>query len=151
MAQSHWEDGNTKCLGMLVDGRAQKTGIRKHGADTSILTVMNSFAGWSTSHFRNAKAPNPGRCWPIPTCRQGILRLVSLSQNLSSYRPVASTFCSDVNVRHRPRAIKTYVVPAQELKAPLPINAASQRDFSAMRQGERYDRCIRNPTGDRYR
>jgi hypothetical protein len=36
---------------MLVDGRAQKTGIRKHGADTSILIVMNSFAGWSTSRF----------------------------------------------------------------------------------------------------
>jgi isoamylase len=59
MAQSHWEDGNTKCLGMLVDGRAQNTGIRKHGADTSILIVMNRFAGWSTSHFRNAKAQNP--------------------------------------------------------------------------------------------
>jgi isoamylase len=51
MAQSHWEDGNTKCLGMLVDGRAQKTGVRKHGADTSILIVMNSFAAWSISHF----------------------------------------------------------------------------------------------------
>jgi hypothetical protein len=39
---------NTKCLGMLIDGHAQKTGIRKRmkrSADTSMLIVMNSFEG----------------------------------------------------------------------------------------------------------
>jgi isoamylase len=45
MQQAHWEDGNTKCLGMLIDGRAQKTGLRKRGADASVLVVMNSFEG----------------------------------------------------------------------------------------------------------
>jgi isoamylase len=36
---------NTKCLGMLIDGHAQKTGIRRRGADASVLIVMNSFEG----------------------------------------------------------------------------------------------------------
>jgi glycogen operon protein len=45
MQQAHWEDANSKCLGMLIDGRAQKTGVRKRGADASVLIVMNSFEG----------------------------------------------------------------------------------------------------------
>jgi isoamylase len=43
MQPEHWEDGNTKSLGMLVDGRTQKTGIRKRSEDASILLVMNSY------------------------------------------------------------------------------------------------------------
>jgi isoamylase len=30
---------------MLIDGHAQKTGIRRRGADASVLIVMNSFEG----------------------------------------------------------------------------------------------------------
>jgi isoamylase len=43
MQQEHWEDGNNKSLGMLVDGRTQKTGIRKRSEDASILLIMNSY------------------------------------------------------------------------------------------------------------
>ena len=34
-----------KCFGMLLDGRAQKTGIRKQGQDETVLIVMNSYEG----------------------------------------------------------------------------------------------------------
>lgn len=43
MHPEHWQDANTKCLGMLVDGRTQKTVIRKRGSDTSVLLVMNGY------------------------------------------------------------------------------------------------------------
>lgn len=45
MQQEHWDDGNVKCFGMLLDGRAQKTGIRKKGEDQTVLLITNSFDG----------------------------------------------------------------------------------------------------------
>ena len=45
MQQEHWDDPNVKCFGMLLDGRAQTTGIRRHGEDATVLLVMNSFDG----------------------------------------------------------------------------------------------------------
>ena len=45
MQDSHWKDPSMKCFGMLLDGRAQKTGIRKQGQDETVLIVMNSYEG----------------------------------------------------------------------------------------------------------
>lgn len=45
MADDHWSDTNMKCFGMLLDGRAQKTGIRKQAEDETILMVLNGFEG----------------------------------------------------------------------------------------------------------
>ncbi len=41
MEDQHWGDGNMKCFGMLIDGRAQPTGIRKRGEDATLLIVIN--------------------------------------------------------------------------------------------------------------
>ena len=41
MSGEAWRDENMRCFGMLVDGRAQPTGIRKHGEDASLLIVLN--------------------------------------------------------------------------------------------------------------
>jgi glycogen operon protein len=41
MAAEDWADGNMKCFGMLMDGRAQVTGIRKRGHETTMLLVVN--------------------------------------------------------------------------------------------------------------
>ena len=35
MEDQHWGDGNMKCFGMLIDGRAQPTGIHKRGEDAT--------------------------------------------------------------------------------------------------------------------
>ncbi|HTH96959.1 MAG TPA: glycogen debranching protein GlgX [Stellaceae bacterium] len=43
MAQEDWENGNTLCFGMLMDGRAQETGIRRRGHDSSLLLIVNSY------------------------------------------------------------------------------------------------------------
>jgi len=45
MQDEHWQDGNVKCFGMLLDGRAQKSGIRKHAEDDTVLLITNSFDG----------------------------------------------------------------------------------------------------------
>ncbi|HVL71371.1 MAG TPA: glycogen debranching protein GlgX [Beijerinckiaceae bacterium] len=43
MTPEHWEDGNARCLGVLLDGRAQPTGIRKRGTDRTLLLVLNAY------------------------------------------------------------------------------------------------------------
>jgi glycogen operon protein len=42
MGIEQWEDVNARCLGMLMDGRAQETGIRRPGADATLLLAVNS-------------------------------------------------------------------------------------------------------------
>ena len=42
MTDDNWNDGNARCLGVLLDGRAQETGIRRVGSDSTLLIVMNS-------------------------------------------------------------------------------------------------------------
>jgi isoamylase len=41
MTAEQWNDGRMSCFGMLLDGRAQATGIRKSSKDATILLVFN--------------------------------------------------------------------------------------------------------------
>ena len=43
MSQEQWGDGNAKCMAILLDGRAQPTGLRQRGADATLLMVMNAY------------------------------------------------------------------------------------------------------------
>ncbi len=43
MQAEDWADNNMRCFGMLMDGRAQVSGIRKRGQDATLLLVIN---GW---------------------------------------------------------------------------------------------------------
>ena len=42
MLEEHWGDEGMRCFGMLIDGRAQTTGIRRRGAHTTMLLVLNA-------------------------------------------------------------------------------------------------------------
>ncbi|MBW4050091.1 MAG: glycogen debranching protein GlgX [Proteobacteria bacterium] len=42
MREENWQDGGTRCFGMLMDGRAQSTGIRQRGRDATPLWVLNA-------------------------------------------------------------------------------------------------------------
>jgi isoamylase len=42
MTQAQWDDTNARCFGMLLDGRAQETGVRRRGDDATLLLVYNS-------------------------------------------------------------------------------------------------------------
>ncbi|RKP03660.1 hypothetical protein CXG81DRAFT_23772 [Caulochytrium protostelioides] len=43
MAPESWENPNARCLGVLLDGRAQTSGIMRPGTDVTVLMVMNSY------------------------------------------------------------------------------------------------------------
>ena len=42
MRDEDWGDASMRCFGMLMDGRAQATGIRQRGNDATMLLVLNS-------------------------------------------------------------------------------------------------------------
>ena len=41
MQPEEWNDQNMRCFGMLLDGRAQETGVHERGHETTILIVIN--------------------------------------------------------------------------------------------------------------
>ncbi len=45
MAAADWQNGNTRALGMLMDGRAQATGIRRAASDATLLLLLNAYHG----------------------------------------------------------------------------------------------------------
>jgi glycogen operon protein len=43
MVEANWKDGLARSLGVLLDGRAQPTGIRRRGTDVTMLLVLNAY------------------------------------------------------------------------------------------------------------
>jgi glycogen operon protein len=43
MQGADWEDDNARCLGMLMDGRSQATGLRQMAGDPTLLLVLNGY------------------------------------------------------------------------------------------------------------
>ncbi len=43
MQEHDWADENMRCFGMLMDGRAQTTGIRQRGHEATMLLVINGY------------------------------------------------------------------------------------------------------------
>ena len=41
-AEENWRDANARSLGVLLDGRAQETGIRRRGTDVTVYLVLNA-------------------------------------------------------------------------------------------------------------
>ena len=75
MTEAHWHDPHAKCLGMLMDGRAQPTGIPRSGSDVTLLLITN--AHHDVVHFHLPEVTD-GVCWlnlvdtthPQPTSAQ---------------------------------------------------------------------------------
>jgi glycogen operon protein len=43
MSTETWEDDQTLCFAMLIDGRAQATGIKRRSDDSTLLIVLNAY------------------------------------------------------------------------------------------------------------
>jgi glycogen operon protein len=42
MRAEDWSDGNMRCFGMMLDGRARPTGVRQRGTEATMLLIMNA-------------------------------------------------------------------------------------------------------------
>lgn len=42
MTTGNWHDPHGRCVGLLLDGRAQSTGIRRQGSEATLLLILNA-------------------------------------------------------------------------------------------------------------
>jgi glycogen operon protein len=42
MEDGHWSDDRMQCFGMLLDGRAQPSGLKQRGIDATLLIILNA-------------------------------------------------------------------------------------------------------------
>jgi isoamylase len=64
MTPERWADRKARCMGVLLNGGAQKTGIRQLGNDATLLLALNSHH--DVVKFALPAAPG-GREWVIDT------------------------------------------------------------------------------------
>ena len=62
MEDAQWGDHGMRCFGMLLDGRAQTTGIRQRGKEATLLIVINEFG--EKVKFKLPDSPG-GKRWLI--------------------------------------------------------------------------------------
>ncbi len=43
MAEDQWAEAHARCMGVLLDGRAQETGIVQRGRDATLLLILNAY------------------------------------------------------------------------------------------------------------
>lgn len=60
MTPAHWQDGAARCCGLLLEGRAQTSGVRKRASEATLLLIVN--AHHDVVVFTLPKAPG-GRDW----------------------------------------------------------------------------------------
>ena len=60
MTTEQWNDPEARCLGMLLDGRTQVSGVQRAGADATLLIVVN--AHFDNLNFNLPKVPD-GISW----------------------------------------------------------------------------------------
>jgi len=63
MQQAHWQDEGMRCFGMMLDGRAQPTGIRQRGSDATMLLVFN--AHHDVVHFTLPRSSETAVRWRL--------------------------------------------------------------------------------------
>ena len=69
MQQEHWGDTGMRCFGMLLDGRAQVTGIKQRGREATILIVINDHHDLVEFTLPECPAGTPGGCRSTPIWR----------------------------------------------------------------------------------
>jgi isoamylase len=60
LTEVQWNDAKARCFGMLLDGRAQPTGVKQRGSDATLLIVFNAYHDVVT--FELPEVPE-GRRW----------------------------------------------------------------------------------------
>jgi glycogen operon protein len=76
MTQAQWDDAIARCFGMLLDGRAQESGIARRGEDATLLLIYN--AHFDVVNFTLPHVPQ-GRNW------EGLIDTNSPEANLEHF------------------------------------------------------------------
>ncbi|URI07179.1 glycogen debranching protein GlgX [Aquincola tertiaricarbonis] len=63
MQPGHWEDGNTLCFGLMLDGRAPRSHLERPADDASVLMLFNAWH--EPIDFTLPPPPEDGRQWAL--------------------------------------------------------------------------------------
>jgi isoamylase len=63
MEEKDWDDESVLCFGMMVDGRAQPSGIRQRGKETTMLIVFNAYHDMVA--FTLPEGAEEGKTWRL--------------------------------------------------------------------------------------
>jgi len=74
MSPADWEDSQMRCFGARLDGRAQSTGIRRPGRDTTLLLLINAHHGEVDFVLPDAVDGNEWMCL-VDTHRPALIEL----------------------------------------------------------------------------
>jgi glycogen operon protein len=103
MRPADWEDERALCFGMLMDGRAQPTGLHKRGEDATMLLVLNAFHDLVG--------------FVLPQCPGGERWRRLIDTNLDSSAPVAA-FGSGESYDITGRSLLLFVLQAEPVADP---------------------------------
>ena len=106
MEAQHWEDPSLRCFGMLLDGRAQTTGIRQRGKEATVLILING-------HHEDVD-------FVLPECSGA----VEWSMLLDTNTPESSTAQNlQVGSQYRltGRSLAVFVLQAEPTEQPRPV------------------------------
>jgi glycogen operon protein len=62
MEQAHWEDSGQRCFGLLLDGRARETGVRRRGEMATLMLILNA---WHENLPFKLPQPPGGSGWTL--------------------------------------------------------------------------------------
>jgi glycogen operon protein len=77
-----WNDQTTHCFGMMIDGRAQPTGVRQKGSDATVLLIFNA-------HHENV-------AFTLPRCAGGSIWTLLIDTNYEQAPAPAAFEIGDV-------------------------------------------------------
>ena len=98
MSAEGWADRNMRCFGMLMDGRAQPTGIGRRGEDATMLMVIN---GWhDLVRFTLPMHPG-GRRWSL-----------LIDTNVPEHEPSSSQFAFGTDYSVTARSLLLFTLEA---------------------------------------
>ena len=84
MQDANWKDASMKCFGMMLDGCAQKTGIKRRAEDKTVLVVMNGYEGLVDFTFPRAGSGVSATTFKIGTGLYLIV-IAMLSSSIGGY------------------------------------------------------------------
>jgi len=62
MEDANWGDSGMRCFGMLMDGRAQTSGIHQRGHEATLLLVINGHFDLVKFTLPSVPVAIPGSC-----------------------------------------------------------------------------------------
>jgi isoamylase len=113
MQDKQWGDSGMRCFGMLLDGRAQTSGIRRQGKEATLLLVFNEYSDMVE--------------FSIPECAGGETWTLLIDTNVEDNQ-VKGSFKTGETYKVTARSVLLFALEAEGRKSPDGVSVSGLRD-----------------------